>query len=187
MYRTTKTQRGHRKKKMVISRTYAIMIPYVRNHDPVRTQSLSRTYAIISRTYAIIYLTYAIISHTYAIYPVRTQSLSRTYVPPPHAEHRMVATFCTVFVAIIIIIMIHRKINLKIQSLTAPVLKLCLGQRHFFYYMHLNTTSPRIARHFYNALLFVFIALEIKPYFTRPNDNRTDMEGLHFFNILEEY
>ena len=152
------------------------MIPYVLNHYPVRTQS----YPVRMQSYTLRTQSYPIrtqfIPYVRNHYPVRTS-------PPPHAEHRLVATFCTVFVAIIIIIMIHRKINLKIQSLTAPVLKLCLGQRQFFYYMHLNTTSPRIARHFYNALLFVFIALEIKPYFTRPNDNRTDMEGLHFLTF----
>ena len=32
------------RKKMWLSRTYAIMIRYVRNHDPVHTQSLSRMY-----------------------------------------------------------------------------------------------------------------------------------------------
>ena len=49
-----------------LSRTYAIMIPYVRNHYPVRTQSLSRTYAII-------------IPYVRNHDLVRTQSLSRTY------------------------------------------------------------------------------------------------------------
>ena len=63
-----------------LSRTYAIMIPYVRNHYlvrmqcipyvrnhyPVRTQPWSCTYAII-------------IPYVRNHYPVRTQSLSRTY------------------------------------------------------------------------------------------------------------
>ena len=49
-----------------LSRTYAIIIPYVRNHHLVRTQSSSRTYAII-----VLYVR----NH----YLVRAQSLSRTY------------------------------------------------------------------------------------------------------------
>ena len=57
-----------------------VNIPYVRNHDPVRTQSLSRTYAIMIpyvrnhdsvRTQYIPYVR----NHD----PVRTQSWSRTY------------------------------------------------------------------------------------------------------------
>ena len=70
-----------------LSRTYAIIILYVRNHDPVRTQSWSRTYAIIK------------------IQSTRKQGRSlgggevRTPLPPPPPEHRIVATFCTVFVS----------------------------------------------------------------------------------------
>ena len=68
------------------------------------------------------------LSCTYAMIKIRSarnkgQGGGGVHTPPPSMpQHRMVATFCTVFVAIVIIIIIDRKINLKIQSLSAPVL-----------------------------------------------------------------
>ena len=53
-----------------LSRTYAIIIPYVRNHDFVRTQSLSRTYAII-------------IPYVYAMIKYGRATLRFPHHPPP--------------------------------------------------------------------------------------------------------
>ena len=55
-------------------------IPYVRDNDPVRTQSLSRTYAIMIPYVRNLYLVRTqCIPYVRNHYPVRTQSLSRTY------------------------------------------------------------------------------------------------------------
>ena len=105
-----------RKKIMAISRTYAIMIPYVRNHDPVRTQSLSRTYAII-------------ISYVRNHYPVRTQSVSRTYaiIIPYVRNHDLVRTRSLSRTYVTIIPYVRNHYPLPTQSLydTYAFISLC--------------------------------------------------------------